>query len=128
MILSTWLYATYTKTHPTGLIYVGRTSGLVRHIGLVWADKIIRKRDRNHHKNKEGYGDAVLDEFSTDKNAIRGREQQLIDEIRRKGVCGNDYDGISKRNKKRQFYLLAAVAAFGYAAIMLLIYWYFFLH
>lgn len=38
----------------------------------------VAKRDANHHMNKEGFGEAVLDKSSKNKNAIRGREQDLI--------------------------------------------------
>ncbi len=127
MILSFFrLYATYTKRHSaTNQIYVGRTSGWVLEISRFWAEKIVRKRDINHHKNKEGYLDAELDRYSIDKNAIRGREQQLIDSFKTQNRSGNEINGISQRNKKRLTYFLAALAAFSDIAIILFVYFYF---
>ena len=53
-------YQTYTKTHPlTGKKYVGRTSGKRTPL------ENIQKRDKNHLKNKEGYGPAVLESLLT---------------------------------------------------------------
>ncbi len=67
-------YQTYTKTNlSTGEVYTGRTSGFGT------ALQNVERRDLNHHKNKEGFGPAVLDVSSTNKAAIRGREQQLIE-------------------------------------------------
>ena len=41
--------------------------------------KNVEKRDKKHHMNEKGFGPAILDKSSTNKDAIRGREQQLID-------------------------------------------------
>jgi len=114
------LFLTYTKRNPiTGEIYSGRTSGW----GKVIA--ILRRRDKYHHKNKEGYGDADLDKASTDADAIRGREQQLIDEHggakSSGGTSGNDINAISLRNKKHNKYLAAALKLFGAVSIVVLI-------
>jgi hypothetical protein len=80
------IYVTYTKIHPlTGRVYAGRTSGR----GV--AEDLVAERDRNHHRNAEGYGIANIDVYATANLpyslrhidpaylAIRGREQQLID-------------------------------------------------
>ncbi|PQP81653.1 hypothetical protein C0Q44_18300 [Paenibacillus sp. PCH8] len=70
---TTKTYQTYTKTHPkTGKVYTGRTSGRKTPLENVTA------RDRFHHMNKQGYGRAFIDKSSSNKNAIRGREQQMI--------------------------------------------------
>ena len=72
------IYATYRKAHPiTNDIYVGRTSGWVKIVNLFSGKKIVERRDRYHHRNIDGYGTAELDQFSTNKDAIRGREQLL---------------------------------------------------
>ena len=67
--------------------------------------------------NEKGFGPAVLDESSTNSAAIRGREQQLIDKHggakRDGGTSGNDIRGISKRNKKGDYYFEEARKAFG---------------
>ena len=116
------LYATYRKRHlDTGKVYVGRTSGRVKFVGFLTGVKIVDKRDQHHHKNKDGYGKTVIDKFSTDKEAIRGREQQLIEQYKNKGTSGNIYNGISSRNKKKSNYIATALRIFGDAIIILLL-------
>ncbi len=105
-------YQTYTKTNPqTGEVYTGRTSGYGT------PEENIAKRDRNHHKNKDGFGPAVLDKTSDNPDAIRGREQDMIDyhggAKSKGGSSGNDIQGISDGNKKRDTYLRASQEEFG---------------
>jgi RHS repeat-associated protein len=101
-------YQTYTKTHPTtGEVYSGRTSGTKT------PQENIARRDKSHHRNKEGFGPAKLDQTSTNRSAIRGREQQLIDYNRQKGTAAQQINGIRSKNKKRQEYLDAAEQEFG---------------
>ncbi|MGL5694612.1 MAG: polymorphic toxin-type HINT domain-containing protein, partial [Peptostreptococcaceae bacterium] len=105
-------YQTYTKTNnKTGEVYSGRTSGKGT------PSENVRKRDTKHHMSKKGFGSAVLDKSSTNKNAIRGREQQLIDRYggakSMGGTSGNAVNGISKKNKKKQIYLDASRKEFG---------------
>ena len=90
-------YQTYTKTNPkTGEVYSGRTSGT----GSPYEN--VKSRDRDHHKNKEGFGPAELDRSSSNPDAIRGREQELIDlnggARSQGGTSGNKIDGVSKSN------------------------------
>ena len=67
--------------------------------------------------NDKGFGKATLDRSSTNKDAIRGREQQLIDfhggSKSSGGTSGNQNRGISPTNKKRDLYLNAAKKEFG---------------
>lgn len=101
-------YQIYTKTHPkTGLVYVGRTSGK----GSASAN--VRRRDANHHRDKDGYGKAQLRESSKNKAAIRGREQQRIDKNRLEGRAAKQINGISPKNPKRDHYLSEADREFG---------------
>lgn len=101
-------YQTYTKTHPvTGKVYTGRTSGTGT------PRENIARRDRRHHRNKDGYGPAKLEKSSASRAAIRGREQQVIDYNRKRGKAADQYNGISPKNKKRQQYLAAARKKFG---------------
>lgn len=105
-------YQTYTKTHPaTGKVYSGRTSGT----GTPAAN--VRKRDANHHMNAKGYGPAVLDKSSSNYQAIRGREQMLIDyhggAKSTGGNSGNDINGIGKKNKRKNKYINASKGEFG---------------
>ncbi|MUO80748.1 hypothetical protein GOZ78_07290 [Agrobacterium vitis] len=94
-------YQTYTKTNPeTNKVYSGRTSGAGT------PAENIGKRDANHHMNTEGYAPARLDKSSPNKDAIRGREQQLIEEngvtqsIR--GTSGNKINGISDKTHVKE--------------------------
>jgi len=67
-------YVTYTKYNPqTNQYYIGRSSGFGT------PETIVRRRDYRHHRNTEGYLSAVLDRWSYDIRAIRGREQLIID-------------------------------------------------
>ncbi|WP_308419285.1 RHS repeat-associated core domain-containing protein [Chishuiella changwenlii] len=100
-------FQTYTKTNKkTGEVYTGRTSGTGT------ALENVAKRDKTHHMTENGFGAAVLDKSSTNKNAIRGREQYLIYKNggakSQGGTSGNAINGISPNNKNRTKYLNAA--------------------
>ncbi|AOH55146.1 hypothetical protein ABE28_012375 [Peribacillus muralis] len=88
-------YQTYTKKNKkTGKVYTtGRTSGT----GTPFQN--IANRDRNHHMNKAGFGKARFDKSSKNKDAIRGREQLLIEKYggaqSKGGTSGNKINGIS---------------------------------
>lgn len=105
-------YQTYTKTHPeTGKVYFGRTSGTGTPL------ENIAKRDANHAKNQEGYGPAVLDRSSSNRGAIRGREQMGIEANggarSQGGKSGNAINGISDKNPDREKFICAATKEFG---------------
>ena len=104
-------FQTYTKKNPvTGEVYSGRTSG----IGTPAEN--VRKRDANHHMNDKGFGPAVLDKTSDNYEAIRGREQILIDNYggaqSMGGTSGNAINGIGPNNKKKDIYINAAKGEF----------------
>ena len=61
--------------------------GLVSKNNRNEADKIMKKRDTSHHRNKEGYGAGEIDEISENKEAIIGREQLLINHLREQRNC-----------------------------------------
>ena len=108
----TRLYVTYTKTNPkTGKVYSGRTSGYGT------PAEIVTARDRLHHMNLQGYGPAVVDKFSINRAAIRGREQMLIDANggaqSMGGTSGNAINGISPLNPFRDYYIQQAQLEFG---------------
>jgi hypothetical protein len=110
----TLIFLTYVKYNPeTGKFYIGRTSGLVKELSMDAFQKVMRRRDNSHEKNKEGYEPAKINQVSQDYAAIRGQEQLQIDAHKQKGDCGNTNNGISQRNKKRLIYLAAAIEAFG---------------
>lgn len=96
----------------TGEVHSGRTS----RTGT--PEQNVANRDKNHHKNDEGFGPAVWDKSSTNKDAIRGREQQNIDANGKaksqNGTSGNAINGISDKNEKRDFYLEEAEKEFGH--------------
>lgn len=105
-------YQTYTKTNPeTKKVYSGRTSGTGT------PDQNVARRDRNHHMNAKGYGPAKLDVSSDNYNAIRGREENLINKhggaIKHGGSSGNEIRGIGENNKNKGLYLEEAKKEFG---------------
>ena len=105
-------YQTYTKTNPeTGQVYSGRTSGTGT------PQENILARNASHHMNDEGYAPAELDQSSSNPDAIRGREQQLIDANggaqSQGGTSGNKINGISPSNPNLDTYLDAATEEFG---------------
>jgi hypothetical protein len=117
-------YVTYTKTNPeTGEVYTGRSRGTGT------PEQIVAARDAGHHMTENGFGPAVLDQSAAATKsvalrhsdpayqAIRGREQQLIDAFggaqSAGGTSGNAIRGIAEDNPLRNLYLNAATAAFG---------------
>jgi hypothetical protein len=76
----------------------------------------VARRDLGHHMTEQGYGPAQLDKSSSNRAAIRGREQQLIEANggakSEGGTSGNAINGISPNNKKRQYYLNEAEKEF----------------
>ena len=77
------LFITYIKqNNKTNKEYAGHASGLVSSNNRNEVDRIIKKRDSSHHKNKDGYGPCEIDEVSDNKEAIIGREQLLINHFR----------------------------------------------
>lgn len=105
-------YQTYIKVNEeTGQTYSGRTSGTGT------PEQNVARRDAGHHMNEQGYGPAELDKTATDKDAIRGREQQNIDANggaqSQGGTSGNAINGISPKNPKLQKYIEAAMKLFG---------------
>ncbi len=101
-------YQTYVKTSRDGKKdYAGRTSGTGTPL------ENVARRDRNHQRNPEGYGPARLDRSSKNKDAIRGREQQLIDRARESGRSSGQMNGVSPRNPNKDRYINAAKKEFG---------------
>ena len=106
--LTSRTFQTYTKTNTeTGQVYSGRTSGF----GTP-AENIARRDSSHHLRPEDGWGPAILDRTSTNPNAIRGREQQLIDRHggaqSMGGTSGNRINSISPHNPNINLYLQAA--------------------
>lgn len=117
------LFITYIKENSgSGELYIGRASCLVNNIDEEAADKIRKKRNNHHHRNKDKFGEAVIDRISTNYDAIRGREDMMIRRTKELGISGNKYNGISNRNRKRQKYINAAIDLFGDIAFGLIMY------
>jgi hypothetical protein len=105
-------FQTYRKPNPKpgGAPYNGRTSGYRT------PEENVAARDRNHHMNDKGFGKAELDKTSSDPDAIRGREKQLIDESggaqSQGGTSANAINGLSPTNPNADGYKAAAEAEF----------------
>ena len=100
-------FQTYTKTNPeTGEVYTGRTSGTRS------PQQNVAARNARHHMSDKGFGDAALDKSSSNRYAIRGREQQLIDANggakSMGGTSGNAINGIASKNPRLSEYINAA--------------------
>lgn len=83
------LLITYTKENLyTGEVYSGRASGLVTDGDLNEGDarSILAKRDSSHHKNEDGFDRVQIDLYSQNSDAIRGREEELIEH------CGREWE------------------------------------
>ncbi|WP_284415329.1 RHS repeat-associated core domain-containing protein [Acidovorax sp. SUPP3334] len=107
-------YQTYTRYNPlTGDCYSGRTSGIDT------PERNVRNRGYGQSLlNAEGFLPPVLDRSSTNYDAIRGREQQLIDinggAQSSGGDSRNKINGISPWNPRGPLrYIPAANAEFG---------------
>jgi hypothetical protein len=105
-------YQTYTKTNPeTGEVYTGRTSGTGS------PEQNIARRDQGHDMNDKGFGPARLDKSSSNPQAIRGREQQMIEKNggaqSSGGASGNKINGISPKNPNGVTCKAAANKEFG---------------
>lgn len=114
------LFLTYFKRNNlTGEVYAGRASGKYTGDERRDAAQIMKKRDSSHLMNNKGYNAGEIEETSANGDAIRGREQMLIEKLRKDGISGNERNGISPRNKKRNKYLQAALKLFGTISVVL---------
>ncbi len=107
-------YQTYTRYNPTtGDCYSGRTSGT--------ADPKTNVRNRGYGQpllKAEGFLDPVLDRSSYNEDAVRGREQQLIELNGRArsmgGTSRNMINGVGPLNLAGPLrYFPAATSEFG---------------
>jgi RHS repeat-associated protein len=119
-----WTYMTYTRTNSdSSQVYSGRTSGWVDRGGPVSddVDRALDRRvagdDRHAALTAAGFGPPIPDRISEDYNAIRGREQQLIDTFLGAqsvgGYSANAINGVRDFNPSRPDYMQASVDAFG---------------
>ncbi|MGH3859588.1 SpvB/TcaC N-terminal domain-containing protein [Actinokineospora sp.] len=117
-------YITYQKYNAaTGKYYSGRASGYGT------PQQVLAARDAGHHKTAEGYGPAELTNAAQATmshtlrhadpayQAIRGREQQMIDHrggsLSDGGTSGNAIRGVAKWNPLGVIYHNASTARFG---------------
>lgn len=101
-------YTTYTRAKTDGTVYSGRTSGTKTPEQQVAA----RTSQPDHQaKTAEGYGSAKVDRNSSSPDAIRGREQQLIEQHggaqSQGGTSGNKINGVSPNNPNATRYQTA---------------------
>jgi len=102
-------YQTYTKTNAeTGKVYSGMISGT----GTP-RENVANRDAVPHQMNKKGFGPARLDKSSTNRDAIRGREQQLHEHYKAQGRSANTNNPVSPRNKNKKKYNNAANKEFG---------------
>jgi hypothetical protein len=109
------VYVTYTRLNDaTGEIYSGRTSG--------YADEAIstilaRRMAGQPILNGQGFDPPTLDRVTNEYEAVRGREQQLIDYHGGArsvgGTARNMINGVADLNPRRPDYMAAALANFG---------------
>lgn len=107
-------YTTYTRQKDDGTVYSGQTSGK----GTPEKQVTARTSKSDHQaKTAEGYGPAQVDKNSSNKAAIRGREQQLIDQNggaqSQGGTSGNKINSVSPTNPNRQTYEKVCNREFG---------------
>lgn len=107
-------YTTYTRTKDNGTVYSGRTSGK----GTPQQQVAVRTSKADHQaKTAEGYGPARVDKNSSNPDAIRGREQQLIEQNggarSQGGTSGNAINGVSPNNPNAARYSAACKSEFG---------------
>lgn len=107
-------YTTYTRAKTDGTVYSGRTSGTKTPEQQVAA----RTSQPDHQvKTAEGYGPAKVDRNSSNPDAIRGREQQLIEQHggaqSQGGTSGNKINGVSPNNSNAASYKAACTKEFG---------------
>lgn len=127
------MYVTYVKdrVNADGTVthYSGRSMGFAnpRLNPILEAQRIVSIRDAGHHIT--GYGPAILDQFTIATRpfwgrhedpayqAIRGREQQMIDFFGRSisdgGTSGNAIRGVGPNNSRRHIYHDQATIRFG---------------
>jgi len=107
-------FVTYTRTGPNGQVYSGRTRGFGN------PQSIVNARVAGHPARLSGFGPAVLDRWATGLEgyqAIRGREQQLIDAHGGAqsdgGTSANLIRGVSRINPAAGLFDAAAITMFG---------------
>jgi hypothetical protein len=107
-------YTTYTRTKTDGTVYSGRTSG-----ATTPEQQVVKRTGQPDHQSKtaEGYGPAKVDKNSSNPDAIRGREQQLIEQNggarSQGGTSGNKINGVSPNNSNAARYRDACTKEFG---------------
>ncbi|GAB2498512.1 hypothetical protein GCM10027266_15750 [Arenimonas alkanexedens] len=107
-------HTTYTREKGDGTTYGGRTSGK----GTPEQQVAARTAKPDHQaKTAEGYGPARVDKNTTNPDAARGREQQLIDQNggaqSQGGTSGNKINGVAPTNPKSETYQTACKKEFG---------------
>ncbi len=110
-------YTIYNKI--TGRVYAGMTHGY----GSEPPQEAVRRRYKQHAREgkalEKGWEPAVLDQYSTSKSAILGRERMLILFYRAKGMAAPEnqnlplHPGDAQRFINRAFILFGPLAEAG---------------
>ena len=108
-------FVTYTRTNAaSGQVYSGRASGTGS------PEEIVANRARTHPPRLASFGAPVVDRWAiglAGYDAIRGREQQLIDANGRaqsdNGTSANKIRGVGRFNPLAGMFDIASTAAFG---------------
>lgn len=74
------------------------------------AAEILKHQDRS---GEGGFGPAVVTCSSENEDAIRGQQQQQIDQCRKEGRAADQTNGVSPKNPKREHYLRETEKEFG---------------
>lgn len=101
-------YVTYTADDldNPGKTYTGRCSG-----PCDWdVQDILDRRKAGHHRN---LGPLQLDQVTDSYAAIRGREHQVFEALKERGLATDQINPVSPRNKRRQEYFEEAKKRFG---------------
>ncbi len=107
-------YTSYTRAKTDGTVYSGRTSGT-----KTPEQQVAARTSQSDHQAKtaEGYGPTQVDRNSSNPDAIRGREQQLIEQHggaqSQGGTSGNKINGVSPNNPNATRYKAACTKEFG---------------
>jgi len=100
-------FQSYTKKQLDLLrYYAGLTSG------TRLPDENVLRRDAAKYPSSD-YEPAKLDRSSNRYSSIRGREQQLIEHFRKRGISNNRRNIIGPRNRLKNYYMRNAESEFG---------------
>jgi hypothetical protein len=101
-------YVTYTAEDfdRPGKVYTGRCSGPC----TMTPQEILDRREAGHHRN---LGPLQIDQLTDSYPAARGREHQVFEALKAKGLATDQINPVSPRNKRRFEYFRKSEEEFG---------------